>query len=67
MPDANHRFCVRHMYANFKNQFKGKDLKDLFWATACSYTVQEWEYRINLIKTVNKDAHAWLMRESSST
>jgi len=24
LPHADHRFCVRHMYANFKDKFKGK-------------------------------------------
>ncbi|KAL3535413.1 hypothetical protein ACH5RR_003874 [Cinchona calisaya] len=31
MPRAEHRFRVRHLYANFKLLFKGKDLKDLVW------------------------------------
>lgn len=67
MPGADHRFCVRHMYANFKDIYKGKDLKDLLWAAACSYTVQEWEYYMNKIKIINKEAHAWLMNVPPST
>ncbi|KAI8535722.1 hypothetical protein RHMOL_Rhmol10G0195600 [Rhododendron molle] len=39
LPSVDHRFCVRHMYANFKLLYKGKDLKDLLWAAARSYTV----------------------------
>lgn len=30
IPHADHRFCVRHMYANFKERFKvGKLVKDI--------------------------------------
>ena len=28
MPTAEHRYCLRHIYANFKTKFKGKELKD---------------------------------------
>ncbi|KAK9270742.1 hypothetical protein L1049_026325 [Liquidambar formosana] len=31
LPRIDHRFCIRHMYANFKVEFKGKALKDLMW------------------------------------
>ena len=53
MPGVEHRFCVRHLYANFKSLYKGKDLKDLVWAAACAYTVQEWEENMNKIKAIN--------------
>lgn len=63
IPGADHRFCMRHLYANFKVLFKGKDLKDLVWAAACSFTVQHWEENMQKIRAINPDAHAWLMRE----
>ena len=53
MPGVELRFCVRHLYANFKSLYKGKDLKDLVWAAACAYTVQEWEENMNKIKAIN--------------
>ena len=34
MPNAEHRFCVRHLYANFKKDFPGKVLKDAMWSAA---------------------------------
>ena len=58
LPGVDHRFCVRHLYANFKEKFKGKDLKDLVWVAACSYTVQDWEENMNKVKTINSEAHA---------
>ena len=37
-PNANHRFCVRHMHANFKNNgHTGKILKDRVWNVAKAY------------------------------
>ncbi|KAL7229472.1 hypothetical protein ACSBR2_008057 [Camellia fascicularis] len=36
--EANHRFYFRHLYANFKKSFKGKELKDCVWKAAKAYT-----------------------------
>ncbi|KAK4382619.1 hypothetical protein Sango_2854200 [Sesamum angolense] len=40
-PRAEHRFCLRHMYNNFKGKFKGQELKNLFWKAASTYNVKE--------------------------
>ncbi|KAG8367491.1 hypothetical protein BUALT_Bualt16G0077500 [Buddleja alternifolia] len=40
-PRAQHRFCVRHMYNNFKATFKGVELKQLFWKAASTYNVRQ--------------------------
>ncbi|XP_059436290.1 uncharacterized protein LOC132169240 [Corylus avellana] len=35
MPDVEHRLCVRHLHANFKNKsYKGKAYKDALWGAA---------------------------------
>jgi predicted SprT family Zn-dependent metalloprotease len=35
MPGIDHRFCVRHLHANFKGKgFKGKEFKDALWGAA---------------------------------
>ncbi|KAG8383407.1 hypothetical protein BUALT_Bualt04G0009500 [Buddleja alternifolia] len=36
---AEHRFCLRHMYNNFKATFKGVELKQLFWKAASTYNL----------------------------
>ncbi|VFR02855.1 unnamed protein product [Cuscuta campestris] len=33
-PKAEHRMCVRHLYTNFRDQFRGTELKDLLWDCA---------------------------------
>ncbi|KAG8367337.1 hypothetical protein BUALT_Bualt16G0061700 [Buddleja alternifolia] len=40
-PNAEHRFCLRHMYNNFKKSFKGEELKRLFWRAASTYNVNK--------------------------
>ena len=37
-PFASHRNCARHVYCNWKKEFKGQVLKNLFWrASRCTY------------------------------
>ncbi|XP_011078638.1 uncharacterized protein LOC105162328 [Sesamum indicum] len=40
-PRAEHRFCLRHMYNNFKEKFKGQQLKKMFWKAASTYSVNQ--------------------------
>jgi hypothetical protein len=39
MPMADHRICVRHLYANFKDigGHRGVALKERLWAAAFAY------------------------------
>ncbi|XP_021775845.1 uncharacterized protein LOC110739693 [Chenopodium quinoa] len=39
VPFAEKRFCVRHIWANFKLQFSGSTFKELFWNAARATTV----------------------------
>lgn len=50
MPGVEHRFCLRHMYANFKQKYKGKELKDLFWKAASTANLNDWKYFAENIK-----------------
>lgn len=34
VPKAEIRFCVRHIWANFKLKWSGKEYKDSFWMAA---------------------------------
>ncbi|CAI9303419.1 unnamed protein product [Lactuca saligna] len=40
VPDAEHRQCARHVYANFKKKFKGVAYRKIFWRAAKATTVQ---------------------------
>nr|CAD1842598.1 unnamed protein product [Ananas comosus var. bracteatus] len=50
------------MYNNFKEQFKGKVLKDLLWEAATLYTVQDWEKSMQKMKDANVATYDWLMK-----
>ncbi|KAL2244088.1 UNVERIFIED_CONTAM: hypothetical protein Sindi_0526800 [Sesamum indicum] len=43
VPDAEHRFCLRHMYENFKVKFKSVELKEYFWRAASTANRREFE------------------------
>ncbi|XP_017438224.1 uncharacterized protein LOC108344272 [Vigna angularis] len=36
LPGVEHRFCMRHLYANFRKMFSGQNLKNLMWKAAAS-------------------------------
>ncbi|KAL0289292.1 UNVERIFIED_CONTAM: hypothetical protein Scaly_2545700, partial [Sesamum calycinum] len=66
-PHSEHRYCLRHMYQNFKMKFKGQQLKDLFWkaaSTACKSDFQLYMKKIEDVDPkVNPDvvnATKWL-------
>ncbi|XP_061370246.1 uncharacterized protein LOC133312964 [Gastrolobium bilobum] len=58
--NCEHRFCVRHLYSNFKLQYKGKSLKDELWNVARSTTIHEFEKHMRNIKTLDSSAEKWL-------
>ncbi|KAL3529642.1 hypothetical protein ACH5RR_008964 [Cinchona calisaya] len=59
-PNVEHRFCMRHLYANFKLRFKDKALRDILWAAARAYTVDAFHRKMSLLHTADRDAHKWL-------
>ncbi|XP_017416555.1 uncharacterized protein LOC108327351 [Vigna angularis] len=56
LPGVAHRFCVRHLYANFRKKFPGKNLKKLMWMAATATHPQKWENEMRSIREVNEDA-----------
>lgn len=50
MPDVDHKFCARHMYAYFKLGLKDRKLKDLMWAAARSCTTADFDKFMELVK-----------------
>lgn len=39
VPKAETRYCVRHIWANFKLQYCGSTFKELFWSAARATTL----------------------------
>ncbi|CAL2265751.1 unnamed protein product [Prunus armeniaca] len=42
VPNSEHMFCARHLFTNFRLQFKGKALSDKFWGAAKATTVPQF-------------------------
>ncbi|WVZ09778.1 hypothetical protein V8G54_014308 [Vigna mungo] len=61
IPGVAQRFCVRHLYANFRKKFPGKNLKRLMWRAATATHPQQWETEMRHMKEVNEDAFKHLM------
>ncbi|CAO2194395.1 unnamed protein product, partial [Urochloa humidicola] len=66
-PESEHRFCVRHMYQNFQEHFKGEILKEQLWKCARSSSVNLWNYNMEKMKALNKDAYEWLLKLEPNT
>lgn len=60
-PNASHRFCVRHLYNNFKGDFKGLHLKEILWKAARASTVAAFTKAMEEMKTADPKALAWLI------
>ena len=59
-PDSEHRFCVRHMWKNFQQLYKGDALKNQLWKIARCTTVIKYDLYMNEMKELNEDAYNWL-------
>lgn len=59
---AQHRWCCRHLYNNFKAQFPGILLRSLFWKAAKSYASWEFQEAMAKIKNENLAAFEWLVK-----
>ncbi|KAK0585213.1 hypothetical protein LWI29_024743 [Acer saccharum] len=65
-PICEHRFCVRHMYANFKKKFKDDIIKGKLWKAARSTKVEDFQTYMAEIKELNENAWKWLNEISLS-
>ncbi|WVZ21758.1 hypothetical protein V8G54_000302 [Vigna mungo] len=61
LPGVEQRFCVRHLYSNFRKEFPGKDLKRLMWTAATATYPQLWEDEMLKIKDINLEAYKYLI------
>ncbi|XP_052726126.1 uncharacterized protein LOC128194623 [Vigna angularis] len=61
LPGVEQRFCVRHLYSNFRKKFPGKNLKRLMWRAATATHPQQWETEMRNIRDINLDAFKYLI------
>ncbi|KAG8387137.1 hypothetical protein BUALT_Bualt03G0222000 [Buddleja alternifolia] len=60
LPDIEHRFCVWHMYNNFKKEHPGLALKDRVWNLARASTINQFNFQMDSLKDLDEGAHQWL-------
>ncbi|XP_070035606.1 uncharacterized protein [Nicotiana tomentosiformis] len=60
-PYAYHRYCVRHLKANFQRAHPNKDLHDLMWMDATDHQECKFRMRMELIRQEDPEAYRWLM------
>ncbi|GJR17926.1 hypothetical protein Tco_0966453 [Tanacetum coccineum] len=61
LPQAEHRHCTRHMYANFKRKWSGLHYKRLFWGAATSTIEQGFVNKMKEIRQLDEEAFKYLM------
>ncbi|XP_068329819.1 uncharacterized protein [Pyrus communis] len=52
--NSHHRFCMRHLYTNFRKLFKGKTLKDALWSIARTTTIAYFKKAIEDMKKLDE-------------
>ncbi|KAH0773349.1 hypothetical protein KY290_010486 [Solanum tuberosum] len=61
-PFGFHRFCLRHLKANFLKKFKNVILNNLLWETANHCQEKKFLEKMEMIKEINPEAYVWLMK-----
>lgn len=59
--NVDQRFCVRHLYNNFRKKFPDLKLKELMWKATTASHVNAWEKIMLEIKGVNEEAFKHLI------
>ncbi|KAM6584021.1 hypothetical protein CsatB_011023 [Cannabis sativa] len=64
--DAEHRFCVRHMYNNFKTKHPSLTLKEMVWAAARTTTIPRFQQHMATLGGTDATALAWFSDKPTS-
>ncbi|XP_073307088.1 uncharacterized protein [Primulina huaijiensis] len=67
-PDAEHRFCVRHLEKNMKRDgFKSVAVKIAFWAAAKATRIEEFQVHMAELKEIYAKAYEWLAKNPKTS
>ena len=64
-PEAEHRECMRHLYANFLKKYCGPIFTDHLYPDARSYTENGFRYHMHEIFNTPPEAIEWLEKNHS--
>ena len=59
-PTVEHRYCVKHIYINFKVNHNGMELKSVLWRCVSITLVRESEKGMQYLKDLNEQAWKYL-------
>ncbi|KAL4280508.1 hypothetical protein GQ457_03G025190 [Hibiscus cannabinus] len=62
LPNVEHGFCARHMYANWKKENSGHDMQQLFWACCKATTEAEFHKHSARMATLKDTALSSLLK-----
>ncbi|GJU65409.1 hypothetical protein Tco_1247244 [Tanacetum coccineum] len=62
LPEAGHRKCTRHIYANFKKKYSGLQYQILFWAATSCTLEQQFMQIMDQIKQIDECAYDYLIQ-----
>nr|XP_043611493.1 uncharacterized protein LOC122583125 [Erigeron canadensis] len=61
-PCAQHRYCLKHIHENMKQQWRGTAYKNHLWRCAIANIVQEFNKCMLDFKSYNEAAYNWLVK-----
>ena len=61
-PTVEHRYCLKHIYNNFKVDHKGLKLKDALWRCVAAIIVREFERCMQCIRDLDEKAYEYLAK-----
>ncbi|XP_012842534.1 PREDICTED: uncharacterized protein LOC105962758 [Erythranthe guttata] len=63
-PNAENRFCVRHLHSNMKRDgFTGLAIKTALWGAAKATRVEEFNRKMQELRDIDEDAYQWLVKK----
>ena len=57
LPNAEHRNCARHVYANWRKTYSSEEYRPFFWRVAYSRTIPEFDSRMDELRVFDREAH----------
>lgn len=67
LPNAEHRHCTRHIFANWRKVYGQSEYEDYFWAVAFSFSKGDYKYNMNALKEFDAVAYEDLMKTEPHT
>ncbi|KAL4555620.1 hypothetical protein LXL04_038244 [Taraxacum kok-saghyz] len=61
-PNAEHRFCIRHIHENMKREWRSKEHKELLWKCAKATTVPEFNRLMQELSNFDNACYLWLKK-----